>query len=167
MNEEVELFPGDYAVSSNGDIISIKGKQQLILKSRTDRYGYKLVTLWLNGKPITRKVHRLVMLAFEPREDAAELTVNHKDGVKSNNQRSNLEWCSMAENHRHAFATGLHTVGENRNAGRAVKLTNEDVRDIKHLISEGLGNTEIAKVFGVTCGCIYSIRAGKSWTHIN
>jgi len=64
------------------------------------------------------------------------------------------------------FATGAHTVGENRKAGRAVKLTEEDVHRIREMIELGLGNSEIGRQFSVTCGCIYSIRARKSWTHI-
>jgi hypothetical protein len=65
-----------------------------------------------------------------------------------------------------AFETGLHSIGENRKAGRAVKLVESDIHEIRKLIVEGLGNTAIGKRFGVSCGCIYSIRIGKSWSHI-
>lgn len=149
-------------------IESIKDPQNaFLLKTRFDRYGYEIVTLWINGKSITRKVHRLALLAFQPIDNPDEFTVNHKDGDKSNNRRSNLEWLTVEENHRHAFKTGLHKVGENRTAGRAVKLTDENVREIKALIKDGFSNTQIAECYNVTCGCIYSIRLGKSWKHIN
>jgi hypothetical protein len=110
-------------------------------------------------------VHRLVALAFieNPRSLS---TVNHKDGIKTNNKRDNLEWNSVAENHVHAFKLGLHTVGENRKAGRPVKLTESDVVEIKELILKGYGNSEIGHRFRVSCGCIYSIRVNKSWTHV-
>lgn len=157
----IEIEDG-YFVSETGEI---RGKLTNSLKTRVDRYGYEIVTLYINGKHITRKVHRLVAQAFIANPDNLP-TVNHKDGIKTNNVYTNLEWSSVADNHRHAFTAGLHTVGEHRLAGRKVKLTNEDIYSIREMIANGLGNTEIGKFFGVSCGCIYSIRIGKSWTHI-
>jgi len=78
----------------------------------------------------------------------------------------NLRWLTAAQNMCEGFATGAHKVGEARTAGRAVKLTEEDVHVVREMIAMGLGNSEIGNYFGVTCGCIYSIRMRKSWTHI-
>ena len=36
----------------------------------------------------------------------------------------------------------------------------------RDMLDDGMGNSEIGHLFGVTCGCIYSIRKGKSWAHI-
>jgi hypothetical protein len=153
---------GLYEVSSTGLVRRGSGT---CLKTRLDRYGYQIVTLWVNGKALTRKVHRLVAIAFI--ENPLGLpTVNHLNGIKTDNNVSNLEWATVADNHHHAFAKGLHTIGENRKAGRKVKLTNADVLIIKEMIKNGLGNSEIGRVFGVSCGCIYSIRMNKSWSHI-
>lgn len=152
---------GDYLVSSLGRVM----RNNHEIRSRQDRYGYMIITLWVDGKQLTRKVHRLVAIAFIDNPNSFE-TVNHLNGVKNDNRVENLAWASIRGNHLHAFETGLHTIGENRTAGRPVKLTNDDIPVIRQMISEGFGNTEIGKKFGVSCGCIYSIRAGKSWTHI-
>ena len=57
------------------------------------------------------KVHRLVAGTFIPIPDNLktlqnELVVNHKDDVKCNNLRSNLEWCTNQENQIKAVETG-------------------------------------------------------------
>lgn len=159
----IKDFEGDYSISNTGKVAS--NKSGIILKTRLDRYGYEIVTLWFNGKAFTKKIHRLVAIAFIKNPLNLE-TVNHINGIKTDNRFTNLEWLSIKDNHRHGFYTGLHTIGENRNAGKPVKLNNQSVLKIKQLIKEGHGNTAIGKLFRVSCGCIYSIRIGKSWSHI-
>lgn len=158
---EWKQIEGEYEVSDTG----LVRRGGCLIKSRVDRYGYELVTFWVKGKCLTRKVHRLVAQAFIENPDNLP-TVNHKDGIKTNNAATNLIWMSVGDNHRHAFDTGLHVVGEKRTAGRPVKLCDSSVIEIRRMIAAGFGNTEIGKEFGVSCGCIYSIRVGKSWTHI-
>lgn len=92
-------FP-NYAVSNKGRVMNLKtGK---VLKYAINGMGYPFVILCkANSKPKNIKVHRLVALAFIPNPD--NLTqVNHIDEVKTNNDVSNLEWCSASENIRHS-----------------------------------------------------------------
>jgi hypothetical protein len=153
----------DYLISDTGVVISLKSN--IALKTRLDRYGYELVTLWINGKAFTKKVHRLVAQAFVPNPLNLP-TVNHKDGIKTHNISSNLEWMSIKENMQHGFETGLHKIGEGRIAGRKATLAEKDIVEIKKLIIKGYGNSTIGKLFKVSCGAIYSIRIGKSWRHV-
>ena len=78
-----------------------------VLKEKVDKYANHRVELWNKDGHKTWLVHRLVAIAFLgfPQED--ENTVNHKDGNRHNNDISNLEWLSRAENIRHAFENNL------------------------------------------------------------
>ncbi|CAG8707928.1 5199_t:CDS:1 [Ambispora leptoticha] len=51
-------------------------------------------------------VHRLVALAFCPKEEEKEY-VNHIDSNPTNNNASNLEWCTQKEIMQHAVHLGL------------------------------------------------------------
>lgn len=51
-------------------------------------------------------LHRAVAEAFIPNPDNLPV-MNHLDGNKHNNDVSNLEWCTVEDNCRHAYATGL------------------------------------------------------------
>lgn len=74
-----------------------------MLSLRPDRDGYLVVSLRLGGKNKCLKVHRLVLMAHDPRPDAASVDVNHLNGVKPDNRRCNLEWCSKSENQLHSY----------------------------------------------------------------
>ncbi len=68
----------------------------------TKKNGYKYV---IHNKK-SHLIHRLVSFAFIPNPHDKP-HVNHKDGVKSNNHVSNLEWVTRSENEIHARDTGL------------------------------------------------------------
>lgn len=71
--------------------------------------GYYYVTLYKNNKGKTLIVHRVLASAFIPNPNNLP-TVNHKDGVKTNNELSNLEWTTYGENNKHAYDNGLKKV---------------------------------------------------------
>lgn len=80
-------------------------KQKLCRATKSkNRYDAR-VDLWKDGKPYTFLVSRLVATAFL---GESNLTVNHIDGDSTNNRVENLEWCSLAENIKKGFETGLY-----------------------------------------------------------
>ena len=69
---------------------------------------YFMISLCKNGKAKKFLVHRLVAKAFIPNPLNKE-QVNHKDGNVHNNVVDNLEWCTNAENTKHAYENYLRT----------------------------------------------------------
>lgn len=97
----------DYYVFDTGDIVQISRNCKINQNLSSD--GYSCVTLRHNdGKRKTFKVHRLVALIYVENTDNKP-EVNHKDGVKTNNNYSNLEWMTHSENIQHAWDNGLLT----------------------------------------------------------
>lgn len=88
------IFPSHYLVSSDGDVYSIASKK--VLKPATDKYGYLYYTLCVNGERRCVKAHRLIATAFIP-NPSSKPTVNHKNGIKSDNRVVNLEWATNKE----------------------------------------------------------------------
>lgn len=104
-------------------------KGRLCTISTNNSKHYCRVSIRINNKSKAFSVHRLVAKAFIPNPENKP-QVNHIDGNKENNHVSNLEWCTNAENGKHAFDTGLRSKEKcSRNAALR-KLTEEQVKNI-------------------------------------
>ena len=94
-------YEGLYEVSDTGLVRSLKFGKTRILKPGNTGWGYLAVNLCKDGIQKSVKVHRLVANAFLPNPQNLE-TVNHKDEDKTNNNVSNLEWMTLADNKRYS-----------------------------------------------------------------
>ena len=113
MWKSIEGF-SNYEVSKNGEVRNASTKY--VLKGRLSKSGYYQVSIKENatGKFKNQYNHRLAALAFiDNPEDKPQ--VNHKDGIKTNNVLSNLEWSTPSENQRHR-----HRIGTTKTSQRKV-----------------------------------------------
>lgn len=116
--------------------------------------GYKHVSYQALGKRTKYLVHRMVGLAFVPGFEPG-LTINHKNGIKTDNRAENLEWITTAANTAHQWKIGLVNLRGQNNPH--AKLTDAQAQEIK-ASRERVG--EAARRYGVSTALIYKIRAG-------
>ena len=94
-------FP-NYSVSDDGRVKN--NKTDKILTPYPDSNGYLSVCLCRDGERSTKRIHRLVAETFIPNPLGLH-EINHKDGNKSNNHKSNLEYCTRSYNMLHSYRT--------------------------------------------------------------
>ena len=123
-NEEwrpVAGYEGRYEVSNFGRVRSfltmgncrkVGVEYGHLLTAKKNNRGYLRVSLRKDGHTKDFSIHRLVAAAFIG-EIPQGMVVNHIDGCKTNNRRSNLEVVSYTGNLEHAIRTGLSRVPTN------------------------------------------------------
>jgi hypothetical protein len=120
--KDIPGFEGRYQVSDQGRVRSMPRLQRYLLRNGQEAFrktaervlaqqvtnsGYPLVHLYLDNDRSALTVHSLVARAFLPAPTGE--TVNHKNGVKTDNRAENLEWATYSENHLHAVDHRLNT----------------------------------------------------------
>lgn len=108
--KQVIEFP-EYEISSNGRIKYPIRKGNPPYKIRIAEGGisgdgYKMFCVTNDKISIKKAMHRIVADAFLINPNNYKI-VNHKDGIKTNNNVENLEWCTHSQNTLHAYANDL------------------------------------------------------------
>lgn len=169
--KQIPGFDG-YEVSDLGNVRSVDrlvlggkwGKEQRkgkLLKQGKDSYGYLHVGLSKDKKTTTKKVHRLVLLAFV---GESKLQVNHKDSNRTNNHLSNLEYVTATQNVQHSIQSGnAKRKGEgNPNA----RLKADDVVNMRQLKTIGWTYKSIGEMYGMDYRNVARIVTGKQWAQL-
>ena len=100
----LDRYPA-YKISQDGRVYSFWLKR---MKKPMSRGNYKIIGMRnSDGKEEKVFVHRLVAMAYLSNPKNHPI-INHIDGNPSNNNMSNLEWCTFQENSIHAYSTGLN-----------------------------------------------------------
>ena len=155
----VKGYEGRYAVTLFGQVWS-EYKCAWMKPSVTEK-GYLTVELRKGGHRFKARIHRLVAEAFIPNPDNLP-EVNHKDGDKTNNQVSNLEWCTHSDNLKHAYRTGLEKVVYGTDHHRS-KLTRDQVEYIRKVYKKRdltFGGKALAQKYGVSLWTIMNVVRG-------
>lgn len=144
-----------YSITSNGLVYSYRYKKKKLLKQQTNSSGYKQVGLVYPFGVRLKLVHRLVAEAFL--ENYSEkLSVHHIDYNPNNNDVSNLQSISYADNVRDAA----------RNLHMNKKLTQQNVIEIKTKLHDGgWSQASLAREYNVSGATISYIKSGKFWKH--
>lgn len=147
-----------FSVSECGEILSKRTNK--VLKKHLHPNGYYVFSTRIGGRKgraICLKVHRLVAMAYLENPKSLPM-VNHKDGVKTNNHYSNLEWCTAKQNIKHAFDNGLSNNSLINKKRR--KLTDSEVSFIRGNYKphdKEYGSRPLSRKFGISNASIQSI----------
>lgn len=152
----------EYSVSNQGRVASRKYGKWRILKPRPDNRGYFRVAIRTESRPKNRRVHQLVAEAFLPPKPTPMHQINHRDGIKTNNYDTNLEWVTAGENTRHSFAV----LGKKTPHGEAhgnSKVTETEVREIRKRRAAGEHLKTIADDYGIGKANVGHIVSRRNW----
>ena len=155
----------NYYLNEKGEIYSNYSGELRKLATTINNKGYECITIYIDQKKTTKKLHRLLLETFKPTEDKS-LQTNHIDGVKTNNHIDNLEWVTASRNLEHSYELNLREPrkGE-KNCG--AKLTEIQVKELKGLYLTGkYKQKELAEIFLISDSQVSRIVNNNQWKHL-
>ena len=96
--KDVPNYEGIYQVSNLGNVKSLKWKKEIIMKQGISS-RYLAVNLRKENVSKTYRIHVLVAMAFlDFKPNKQVLTIDHKNGVRTDNRLENLQIVTQREN---------------------------------------------------------------------
>ncbi len=161
--EREKLVLEYYSVTEAGVVTSNKTGYEFT--QRVNAKGYLRVFLSIGSKVYQCRVHRLVAAKYIPNPFNYPL-VHHKDFVKTNNHKDNLEWSTTNKIYAHSDSQGrVKRYGSK--AGRA-KLVEQQVIIIRKRLRSGESQRRVYDDYAtkISWWSFRNICRGKSWTQI-
>ena len=113
--------------------------------------GYWGIKVERRGRTYLALSHRVIWTVLRG-PIAPGMTINHLNGVKSDNELANLELVTMGANHRHAYRTGLR----NRPSNMPAPIAPEILERAKELRAQGRSFGSIAKELGISLTKVFN-----------
>lgn len=138
-------YEGIYEVSDTGRIWRVaggRGTRAGEIARFPHTQGYLAVRLSRQNRKRGFLVHRVVALAFLGCPPSEKHVVDHKNGKKTDNRVTNLEWVTQRENQKRAHAE--------RSWAKPIDLSMRQIRMVLRFHRDGLGFTKIARKTIVT-----------------
>lgn len=160
---EFRRIPGykDYWVSANGEIISTKKNNPIIMKPISAKDGHMYVFLYSNGNTKKMWVHRAVLYAWDRSPKYYE-ECRHLNDIPYDNRLGNLCWGTREENLNDRRINNGLPVGEKSGT---CKLTEKQVLEIR----KEYGKTSLRKLgekYGVSHTAIRRAALGIKWSYL-
>lgn len=156
-----------YFISTYGRVFSTKYNK--FFKCSINGRGYQEISMrTLDNKRVQYRLHRVVMMTFNPINDMDKYMVNRIDGIKTHNWIWNLEWCDNTYNIKEAMIYGLKKpiVGELHGMCKITDYEAEMVCQL--LIQQQYTYDEISYIVGgnVSYSMVNSIANGRTHKHL-
>lgn len=150
-----EFKSGDktYVVTDSGKFYYYTKRSGLLEEGKLCDNGKGYLSVGIGGK--RKYIHRLVAEHFCNKSCELHTQVNHKDGDKSNNHYSNLEWVTPKSNIRHAHEEGL--MDNRRKITNTVKRSDKVISSAYLSVKLGKGIAETANSHGMSRTTLSSI----------
>lgn len=156
-----------FKVSDSGLIMRISTNK--ILKQVKLKTGYMNVVVSLGKRKniLAMRVHIAVLESFKGR-DEYRTQVNHIDFNKTNNNLSNLEWCTPKENRDHSYVNLLKAkkFGELNPCSKLTKIDVEYIRNNYNPNDKNFSSRALAKKYNVCHETILNVIKHKTWNFV-
>jgi hypothetical protein len=154
---DLKNFENSYMIHKNGNVFIKLYKKCFRPFLSLDGYYVINLTKTKNVKAKPFFLHRLLVIQFIPNDDLNKTIINHKDGIKTNNNLNNLEWCTHSENMNHfAQLNSLKKVIK-------LSLSNEIIKKFNSIIEASNKTNITASNISRVCNGIRQTAGGFKW----